>query len=69
MHQSLGRIMFNLGIIVLLMGLIPLPFLDPASPEFLVDTIGLAVDVLFLIGVYLDVRRQSSMERGKKAGD
>ena len=61
--------MFNLGIIVLLMGLIPLPFLDPASPEFLVDTIGLAVDVLFLIGVYLDVRRQSSMERGKKAGD
>ena len=69
MHQSLGRIMFNLGIIVLLMGLIPLPFLDPASPEFLVDTIGLAVDVLFLIGVYLDVRRQSSMERGKKAED
>ena len=69
MHQSLGRIMFNLGIIVLLMGLIPLPFLDPASPEFLVDTIGLAVDILFLIGVYLDVRRQSSMERGKKAED
>ena len=69
MHQSLGRIMFNLGIIVLLMGLIPLPFLDPASPEFLVDAVGLAVDVLFLIGVYLDVRRQSSMERGKKAGD
>ena len=69
MHQSLGRIMFNLGIIVLLMGLIPLPFLDPASPEFLVDTIGLAVDVLFLIGVYLDVRRQSSMERGKKVED
>jgi hypothetical protein len=69
MHQSLGRIMFNLGIIVLLMGLIPLPFLDPASPEFLVDAVGLAVDVLFLIGVYLDVRRQSSMERGKKVED
>jgi len=58
--------MFNFGIIVLLMGLIPLPFLNPASPEFVVDTVGLVVDILFLVAIYLDVRRQSSIESRKK---
>jgi hypothetical protein len=61
--------MFNFGFIVLLMGLIPLPFLDPASPEFIVDVAGLAIDILFLIGVYFDVHRQSSAERGKASKD
>jgi hypothetical protein len=69
MQPNLARVMFNFGIIVLLMGLIPLPFLDPASPEFIVDAIGLAIDILFLIGVYLDVRRQSPAERGKELKD
>jgi hypothetical protein len=69
MQPNLARVMFNFGIIVLLMGLIPLPFLDPASPEFIVDAIGLAIDILFLIGVYFDVRRQSSTERGKELKD
>lgn len=67
MQPNLARIMFNFGILVLVMGLIPLPFLDRASPEFLVDTIGLAVDILFLIGVYLDVRRESSAESKKES--
>jgi len=69
MQPNLARVMFNFGIIILLMGLIPLPFLDPGSPEFVVDAVGLAVDILFLVGVFLDVRRQSSTERGKKAED
>jgi hypothetical protein len=55
--------MFNFGIIVLFLALIPLPFLDPESPEFVADVIGLSVCLLFLFAVFFDVRRQSSLER------
>lgn len=54
--------MFNFGVLVLLLALIPLPFLDPKSPEFIVDLIGLIVSILFLLAVYFDVRRQASLE-------
>jgi hypothetical protein len=55
--------MFNFGIIVLFLALIPLPFLDPGSPEFVVDVIGLSVCLMFLFAVFLDIRRQASLER------
>lgn len=54
--------MFNFGILVLLLALIPLPFLDPKSPEFVVDLIGLIVSILFLLAVYFDIKRQTSLE-------
>lgn len=55
--------MFSFGILILFLALIPLPFLDPESPEFAADIIGLVVCLLFLFAVFLDVRRQSSLER------
>jgi hypothetical protein len=58
--------MFNFGILVLFLALIPLPFLDTKSPEFIVDIIGLVVSVLFLLAVYFDVRRQTSLELKSK---
>ena len=66
MNPNLGRLMFNFGILVLLLALIPLPFLDTRSPEFVVDVIGLVVSLLFLLAVYFDVRRQASMELKSK---
>jgi len=66
MQPNLGRIMFNFGMIILFLALIPLPFLDQKSPEFIVDVIGLVVDVVVLVAVYFDVKRQSSLETRKK---
>jgi|GEM_PF-1513205 hypothetical protein len=62
MNPNLGRLMFNFGILVLFLALIPLPFLDTKSPEFIVDVIGLIVSILFLLAVYFDVKRQASLE-------
>jgi hypothetical protein len=58
--------MFNFGILILFLAIIPLPFLKPESPEFVVDVIGLVVDILFLFAVFFDVRRQSSLERRRR---
>jgi len=40
------------------MGLIPLPFLDVKSPEFVVDIAGLIIDLIFLAAVAREVRKQ-----------
>lgn len=59
MQANLGRLLFNFGVVVLFMALIPLPFLEPGSAEFVVDLIGLVIDIIFLVVVYIDIRRQS----------
>jgi hypothetical protein len=58
MNPELARLMFNFGVIILLMGLIPLPFLDVKSPEFVVDIAGLIIDLIFLAAVAREVRKQ-----------
>ena len=66
MDPSIGRVAFNLAFLFLVMALIPLPFLDMNSAEFVVDTIALIVSALFLIFVSWDVRRQVKMTRLKE---
>lgn len=48
MDPSIGRIAFNIGVLLIFLTLIPLPFLDPNSAEFIVDIIAL----LFLLLSY-----------------
>jgi len=58
MEPHIGRIAFNLGILVLMLSIIPLSFLNRDSPEFVADVIALTVSISFLILVAWDVRRQ-----------
>jgi len=61
--------MFNFGIIFLFLAIIPLPFLDRSSAEFIVDVVSLFLIVFFLIAVSLDVRRQSSLGSKRRPED
>jgi len=58
---TIGRTAFNLAVLFLVLSLIPLPFLDRSSAEFVVDVIALAISTLFLSIVTWDVRRQARM--------
>ena len=61
MDPTIGRTAFNLAVLFLVLSLIPLPFLDRNSAEFVVDVIALAISTLFLSIVTWDVRRQARM--------
>lgn len=61
MDPTIGRTAFNLAVLFLVLSLIPLPFLDRSSAEFVVDVIALAISTLFLSIVTWDVRRQARM--------
>jgi len=54
-----------MGILVVLLALVPLPFLDRNSPEFLVDVVALVLGSTFLALVVWNVRRQARLPRGK----
>ncbi len=71
MAPHIGRIAFNLGFLVLILALIPLPFLEPGSAEFVVDLVALGASAIFLGLVAWDVRRQArlSMGRPRRDGD
>lgn len=58
MDPSTGRVAFNIGVLLVFLALIPLPFLDFNSAEFIVDVIALAVSLAFLLYVSYDVRKQ-----------
>ncbi len=65
MAPHVGRIAFTLGVFVLILALIPLPFLERGSPEFIVDLIALVAISIFLGFVIWDVRRQARISRMK----
>lgn len=58
MDPSTGRVAFNIGVLLVFLALIPLPFLDFNSAEFIVDVIALTVSLAFLLYVSYDVRKQ-----------
>jgi len=67
MAPVLGRIAFNLGVLLIVLSLIPLPFLPVGSAEFIVDVIALICSSIFTALVVWDVRRQARLRiRGKK---
>ncbi|MEM4230213.1 MAG: hypothetical protein QXZ66_10720 [Thermoproteota archaeon] len=62
MEPSIGKIAFKLAVLLLIMALIPLPFLDVNSAEFVVNTLALIISIFFLIFVSWEIRRQLKKE-------
>jgi len=54
----MDKIAFTVGIFILILALIPLPFLRRESPEFIVDIVAIIVSLVFLGLVIWNVRRQ-----------
>lgn len=65
MEPHVGRIAFTLGIFVLVLALIPLPFLRRDSAEFTVSLIAAVLSSVFLGFVVWSVRRQVHILRVK----
>jgi len=65
MEPHLGRIAFNISVLLLVLALIPLPFLKNESAEFIVDVLALIILLAFLFLVIWDVRRQAKRESAK----
>jgi len=69
MDPSIGRVAFNIAVLLIVLSLIPLPFLDRDSAEFVVDVLALVISVTFLVIVTWDVRRQVKMVQLKTEKD
>mgnify|MGYP000412653075 CR=1 FL=1 len=65
MAPTVGRIAFTLGVLLVTLSLLPLPFLPIGSAEFVVDVIAFVLSSIFLALVIWDVRRQARLP-GKK---
>ncbi|TFB07939.1 hypothetical protein E3V08_06245 [Candidatus Atribacteria bacterium MT.SAG.1] len=65
MEPHVGRIAFTLGIFVLILALIPLPFLRRDSAEFTVSLMAAVLSSVFLGFVVWSVRRQVHILRVK----
>jgi len=61
MSPIVGRVAFNLGVLLIVLSLIPLPFLPVGSAEFIVDVIALVLSSIFLALVVWSVRRQARL--------
>ncbi len=57
METLVARIMFTVGIFLIILALIPLPLLQPNSVEFWVDIAGLAMATFVVVAVARSVRR------------
>lgn len=65
MAPIVGRIAFTIGVFLVILSLIPLPFLPWGSAEFVVDVIAFVLSCTFLALVVWDVRRQARLPGGK----
>lgn len=66
MAPTVGRIAFTIGVLLVTLSLIPLPFLPWGSAEFVVDLIAFLLSSIFLALVIWDVRRQARLPGGKR---
>ncbi len=58
MGPIVGRLAFTIGIFLVILALIPLPFLEWGSAEFVVNVLALAMSSSFLAYVVWRVRRE-----------
>ncbi len=65
MNPIVGRVAFNIAILLVVLSLLPLPFLNRESAEFVIDVIALFVSLIFLAIVTWDIRRQVKRELSK----
>ncbi len=66
MAPVVGRIAFNIGVLLIVLSLIPLPFLPVGSAEFIVDVIALVFSSVFTALIVWDVRRQARLTGRRK---
>ena len=62
MEPHIGRIAFNIAITLVILSLVPLPYLKEGSAEFIIDIIALIISLIFLFFVSWDSRRQVKKE-------
>jgi membrane protein implicated in regulation of membrane protease activity len=65
MAPTVGRIAFTIGVFLVILSLIPLPFLPVGSAEFVVSVIAFVLSSIFLALVIWNVRRQVRLPSGK----
>ena len=65
MAPTVGRIAFTIGVFLVILSLIPLPFLPWGSAEFVVDVIAFVLSCTFLALMVWDVRRQARLPSRK----
>ncbi len=63
MGPVVGRIAFTVGLFMVILALIPLPFLEWGSAEFVVDVLALIMSSSFLAYVVWRVRREVRWSR------
>lgn len=61
MAPTIGRIAFTIGVFLVTLSLIPLPFLPVGSAEFVVSVIAFVLSSIFLALVIWNVRRQARL--------
>ena len=62
MHPTVGRVAFNIAVLLVVMALMPLPWLRRDSAEFVVDVLALGLSLVFLLLVAWEVRREVKKE-------
>jgi len=66
MDPTLGRLALNLGMVLLVLTLVALPFIDRSSPEFVLAILGLAISGTFVILVAYEIRREAKLGTRKE---
>ncbi|HBR09994.1 hypothetical protein LR021_05450 [Candidatus Bipolaricaulota bacterium] len=65
MAPYVGRIAFTVGLFVLIFALIPLPFLERDSPEFVASLIAAAISSFWLGFIIWSIRRAVAVPKAK----
>ncbi len=66
MDPNIGRVAFNLGVVLVVLALIPLPFLDVNSAEFIIDILTIIISFAFLMCLSYEIRRQVKTSKVKE---
>ncbi|MGC9014155.1 MAG: hypothetical protein ACP5KW_07285 [Thermoproteota archaeon] len=67
MNPEIGRISFNISVLILLLSIFSLTVVKKDSAEFIVDIIVMIIVITFSVIVAYDIRRQvKKEERNKK---
>ena len=62
MGPVVGRIAFTVGVFLVILALIPLPFLEWGSPEFVVDVLALLMSGSFLTYITVRIYREARLD-------
>lgn len=69
MAPAVGRAAFTVGLTVLIMGLCALLYVEPGTPEFIVDVLALVFVTIFLGLLIWHVRRAARLPGLKPPGE